>query len=53
MVAKTNKTKQAEFKTRMREAGFTQMAVWVHQDDKEKVRRYIDRLKRARNEKAG
>ncbi len=48
MVAKDNKTKQAEFKARMREGGFVQVAVWVHLDDKERVRRYIERLKKAR-----
>lgn len=50
MVAKTNKTKQAEFKSRMRDTGFTQVTGWVHQDDKAEVRRYIGRLKKDRQQ---
>jgi len=48
MVAKDNKTKQAEYKDRMRKSGFTQIAMWVHQDDKERVRRYVRGLNKSR-----
>jgi len=40
-----NKTRQSQFKTRMREMGFTQVTLWVHNEDKEKVAQYVERLK--------
>ena len=37
-----NKTRQSQFKTRMREMGFQQMTIWVHKDAKAEVAAYDD-----------
>ncbi len=51
MTALTNQEKQAAFKARMRSAGYLQLQVWVHADDKEKIRRYAVDLRGARLDK--
>lgn len=44
----TNAEKQANYKARLRKKGFDLVAYWVHKDDKESVRQYIEQLKKAR-----
>jgi len=44
----SNKQKQAAYKERMRSKGYIQTAVWVHVDDKEKLKKYISKLNKAR-----
>jgi len=41
---KSNKQIQADFKARMRSAGFVHTSVWVHESKLEKVKAYISRL---------
>ena len=41
---KTNKEIQANFKARMREKGYIQMAVWVPAEQKNKVKNYINEI---------
>lgn len=48
MSAKTNRQRQAEFKERMRAAGFIQYPVWVHPEDRQRLKKYVERLRKAR-----
>jgi hypothetical protein len=45
---KTNRDIQAAYKERMRSAGFILLALWVHREDKERVKKYVERLRKRR-----
>ena len=48
---KSNRERQADFKTRMRATGFQQLNVWVHRDDADALKAFADKLtaRRARS----
>lgn len=48
MKDKTNRSRQARHREKLREAGFVQVLVWVPVDDKPRVIRYVERLRKAR-----
>ncbi len=48
MTAKTNQQRQAAFKERMRAAGFDRVDVWVHPEDRTRLKNYVKRLQSAR-----
>jgi hypothetical protein len=43
-----NAATQARYKERMREAGYRQIAIWVKDDDVDKVKRYVAELEQQR-----
>ena len=47
-MAKTNAEKQADFKARMRKAGFQLVALWVHRNDKAELVALARKLKEKR-----
>lgn len=48
MSAKTSKEKQATLRERRKQAGFRQLLEWVHDEDREKLRKVARRLRAAR-----
>jgi len=52
MSAKTTAQRQAERRERMRAAGFVEILVRVHTDDKERITKYAARLTAARERAA-
>jgi hypothetical protein len=50
-VQMNNKTKQQRYNKNMEEQGFYRVKVWVHNDDREKVFKYCERLRKKRQSK--
>lgn len=48
MSHKNNAAHQRAFKDKMRQDGFRQITVWVHQDDAQALKAYADQLKAER-----
>lgn len=48
MTAKTSTQRQKEHKTRMKEAGFERLEVWVHPDDRGELKRFAQFLQSRR-----
>jgi len=46
-----NKTIQAKYKARMKSLGFKLIAVWVHDEDVEKIKGIVRKLKDMREQK--
>ena len=43
----TDKERQAEFRARMRRDGWRYVGVWVHQEDKEALKRWVEMKRKA------
>jgi len=48
-MGKTAAERQAEYRQRMRDEGFKQVLLWVHPDDRDKLKAYADKLLKARD----
>ena len=48
MKAKSNQSRQAAFKARMRESGFVQVSVWIPKDKKAELKEFVDNYKTPR-----
>jgi hypothetical protein len=44
----TDKERQAEFRARMRRDGWRYVGVWVHKDDKEALKRWVEKKRKAK-----
>jgi hypothetical protein len=40
----TNRDRQTRYRQRMRAAGFVRLNLWIHQDEVERVMKYLTRL---------
>lgn len=49
MTAKSEAERQRDTRRRMREAGYVLRQLWVHPEDWEDVRRYVERKRRKRD----
>jgi len=45
MRPKSNQSRQAAFKARMRNAGFVQVSVWIPKDKKAELNKFVESLK--------
>jgi len=44
MKPKSNQSRQAAFKSRMRDSGFVQVAVWIPKDKKPELAEFVKRM---------
>ena len=49
MTAKTPAQRKADERERMRARGYVLRQAWVHPDDWERVKKYLDRIRRERD----